>query len=1076
MLRMQGPSIPPLHTDSIACTASALLAQLQQGSLAVSSSSFQSNGARGDGVLTTPARATPAVAVLCTSQDSPCNVRFISSRFTNNTGMGASSILVKSLAESLLALTDTDLYDNTVLWLDSPPTAFPWLPPTANFLPGTFTNFPSGTVVYMPLSASPVTARLQATRTRLTRNAGVYGLVALRILEYNHPDTGLHLDLDNVTLTHHTTGAAALLAVGVENADITQLQLYDSVGTVSVPWLNYDGSSSNDSSRRDRFFLSAGALVALLLADHKPGALLAINGADLSGNSVGSALGGVLWISKYKKVFGELSSTLAEGTTVTLDRLNVTNSNCSVVAVSAIVSCISSVTVTNSYFAENKGGGLTIEVATNAAVSQSTFVRNVRPIPVDVTGKLIRASGSGAGLWLSGVQMFASVMDCRFEGNWAEVYGAAAQFSSSAGVYVYNCLAVDNSAGQGGGAFSVDSVTSFDLVQSELAGNAATIGNGGAFIGSQGGLFTFTNVLFLRNLANNSGGAVALQEQTKATFLSCRFVGNRANSVMAAGTAGGSINAPAVSGGGAVVARDLAQGLNFDQCVLEGNRAPRGAGGAVKVETSLFVELLSTRLEGNLAGTNGGAVHLTNMAASKTSTLTNATFSNNVAGLLNSWDGETGYGGAVYVETSNVLIACSRISGNTGRLGGALHARLEARVAVLGDQDEGSRCPRPLSVPDVPRATPDTAPTLYKPTGLTASTAPETLYATVFANNTAITGGAMYLQDAMLWVYDVPGAYDRWSPYGVLFANNTAASGGAVHLYSARTCTIRADFLANRADSTALTTVASAVGQPEDSLMVTAYKGKGGALAVVGSERTAVSVATSAFLANSAVSGGALYLTSSESCGDPATCYVANLQGCVMANNTALGGGGGAIYWEYPSLLNTTCAAPDTPAPSPPPPSIPPPPSFDSWHGDSPTDATASSTDAPAFPPPPNPPSPPRPPLPPSPPLPPPPPDYHRAPALDLPPLHLRACDSWSGNAALAGGYGDDVASTPFSLSMDPHYLDFYTSSSSIFANLSVRDLYGQLVSGGNGSVVIRAVSLQVRSTHYERTLYPNQR
>ncbi len=976
--------------------------------------------------------------------------------------MGASSILVKSLAESQLELTDTDLYDNNVLWLDSPPTALPWLPPTANFLPGTFTNFPAGTVVYMPLSAAPVTARLQATRSRLTRNTGVYGMVALRILEYNHPDTGLQLSLDNVTLTHHTTGAAALLAVGVEQADITQLEVYGNAGTMSVPWLNYDGSSSNDSLKRDRYFLSAGAVVALLLADHKPGASVAINGADFSSNSAGSALGGVLWISKYKKVFWELSSTLAEGTTVTLDRLNVTNSNCSIVAVSAIVSCIASVTVTNSYFAENKGGGLTVEVATTAAVSQSTFVRNVRPIPVDVTGKLIRASGSGAGLWLSGVTQFASVMECQFEGNWAEVYGGAAQFSSSAYVYVYNCSAADNSAGQGGGAFSVDSVTSFDLVQCELAGNAATVGNGGAVIGSQGGLFTFTDVLFLRNLANDSGGAVALQEQKKATFQSCRFLGNRANSLIAAGTQEDNINAPAVSGGGAVVARDVVQGLNFDQCVLQGNRAPRGAGGAVKVETTLFVELLSTLLEGNLAGTNGGAVHISNMAASKTSTLTNATFSNNVAGLLNSWNGETGYGGAVYVETSNVLIACSRISGNTGRLGGALHARLEARIAVSGDQDEGSLCPKPISVPDVPRATPGTGPTLYKPSGLTAFTAPETLYATVFSNNTAITGGAMYLQDAILWVYDVPGSYDRWSPYGVLFANNTAASGGAVHLYSARTCTIRADFIDNWASSTALKTVASAVGQPEASLMVTAYKGKGGALAVVGSERTAVRVSNSAFLTNSAVSGGAIYLTSSESCGDPASCYVANIQGCVMANNTALGGGGGAVYWEYPSLLNTTCAAPDTPAPSPPPPSIPPPPSF-SWHADSPTDASTSNPDAPAFPPPPNPPSPPRPPLPPSPPVPPPPPDYHRAPPPDLPPMHLRACDSWSGNAALAGGYGDDVASTPFSLSMDPHYLDFYTSSSPIFANLSVRDLYGQLVSGGNGSVVIRAVSLQVR-------------
>lgn len=65
-------------------------------------------------------------------------------------------------------------------------------------------------------------------------------------------------------------------------------------------------------------------------------------------------------------------------------------------------------------------------------------------------------------------------------------------------------------------------------------------------------------------------------------------------------------------------------------------------------------------------------------------------------------------------------------------------------------------------------------------------------YGTIFEGNQAVYGGAVYITQSTLWVYDAPYAdFQPLSGPGVLFKDNHAVSGGAVMLYDTQAVTVQ---------------------------------------------------------------------------------------------------------------------------------------------------------------------------------------------------------------------------------------------------------------------------------------------
>ncbi|PNH06517.1 hypothetical protein TSOC_007159 [Tetrabaena socialis] len=543
--------------------------------------------------------------------------------------------------------------------------------------------------------------------------------------------------------------------------------------------------------------------------------------------------------------------------------------------------------------------------------------------------------------------------------------GGAFRISNVATLSLTGGYYTRNTASGHGGALAVQDCGRVDAANLTLHDNTAGGSGGAAFLTHSTQLARFS----FCDLSNNTAldGSSSAAPATSATSASL-------------GAAPDSIIAPGSGGGGAVAGADLADGMQLYECSLSYNSAPYASGGAISVRNAQFLSVHACSLHANAAGASGGAVRLSNMASVQSSVIGRSELTANVAGraaasvpqspgqgqgseaepgerLTGAGSGsgsssgsgggelapgggssgaqgggqgdagDTGLGGAVYLEASILTVLCARLAGNVARSGGAIHARLESRLALLGGQEAGvSGCPPLAVLPAVPRASGAAAGTLYEPYGSTAVMSYNVSYATVFEGNAAMAGGALYVRDSTLWwagfrVYDAPG-YETWRRQGVLFANNTASTGGAALLYAVWDATLRADFVSNAAEpAAAAAAVAAALRVPAAGLAAAAGAGAGagGALAVVGSGRTRLRVSASAMLYNTAVDGGAVHLSCSEACAAPEGCYSAQLVGCVLAGNAARGGGGGGVFWEHPGLLAVACAAPPEP-PAPPPP------------------------------------------------------------------------------------------------------------------------------------------------------------
>ena len=184
---------------------------------------------------------------------------------------------------------------------------------------------------------------------------------------------------------------------------------------------------------------------------------------------------------------------------------------------------------------------------------------------------------------------------------------------------------------------------------------------------TNGGTTTFEYCSFKNNSSSNYASVYLLDgyNTSKTTFKSCTFTGNT-------GYKGGAVYVgekdtvsfenctfetnTASDCGGAVYIKAEATGT-FSNCTFKSNTASY-YGGAVYIESTGTGSFSDCTFEGNSANTRGGAID-----SSGTADITNCTFTSNSA------TSDTGYGGAINIDSGTMTISSITCSGNTATTG-----------------------------------------------------------------------------------------------------------------------------------------------------------------------------------------------------------------------------------------------------------------------------------------------------------------------------------------------------------------------------------------------------------------------
>lgn len=263
------------------------------------------------------------------------------------------------------------------------------------------------------------------------------------------------------------------------------------------------------------------------------------------------------------------------------------------------------------------GGAISIFQCSGPAITDCQFYANT------CTNYGSQAGGGGIGMCRSSNIV---VQDCTFTGNIGTAGGAICNNKIyGSGVSVYSLLnnrfysnVVAGSSPYGGAIYDDSGVVTMN-------GNVFSYNSAGYYAGgiyATGGSLTMNNNI-LSNNYSQTAGAVYISQAT-ASFVTNLFFNNICEYE-----------------GGAV---KLVDGFyTMDRCLFIGNGATNGFSGS------------------------GGSIHIyqSSFYSSHTATINNSYFSNDFCG---------GYGGAIYIWSSNVNLAGSVFYGNTsGYGGGAVH-------------------------------------------------------------------------------------------------------------------------------------------------------------------------------------------------------------------------------------------------------------------------------------------------------------------------------------------------------------------------------------------------------------------
>ncbi|GIL55405.1 hypothetical protein Vafri_10963 [Volvox africanus] len=276
---------------------------------------------------------------------------------------------------------------------------------------------------------------------------------------------------------------------------------------------------------------------------------------------------------------------------------------------------------------------------------------------------------------------------------------------------------------------------------------------------------------------------------------------------------------------------------------------------------------------------------------------------------------DPGYGGAIYAFYSTIALQTIAIFiGNSAKFGGAMAVMssptLRLLMQIYGRASEKAifTVPVDMEVAESARLAEPVLP-----------------YRMLFANNTALIGGAMYVSDTkgtaadMNLYQSIRGQETNDSRKfqtqpGILFLGNSANGGGALYLEGNGQISLKScRFVANRAvvPSTKPSDTALS-GRNLDNARAKAlpcYNGGGGGICVVGQANMTLSLSRSDLLYNGAKDGAGIYIAEGLDCIKQAGCYSVVLDQVNMAGNAAANRGGG-LFWLHEGVLQiSTCAS-----------------------------------------------------------------------------------------------------------------------------------------------------------------------
>lgn len=228
---------------------------------------------------------------------------------------------------------------------------------------------------------------------------------------------------------------------------------------------------------------------------------------------------------------------------------------------------------------------------------------------------------------------------CTFDGNSAQSGGAVYLYASVTAVTLTDSVFTNNEADADGGALvTYTSVSDMYVKRCLFEQNQAGTTGGAFYSYSTNRQVHFYECLFSDNVALHSGGSISMDFASTSFFFDfCIFIGNSAYF----SSTDGSVVGDGDGSGGAVFARALNDGIYFLGCHFMSNYAQVN-GGAFQIlvgNKNLVFDVCE--FVGNVAGDNGGSGHLTNSNSGVV--ISNCLFQSNVA---------VG-GGALHLELGN---------------------------------------------------------------------------------------------------------------------------------------------------------------------------------------------------------------------------------------------------------------------------------------------------------------------------------------------------------------------------------------------------------------------------------------
>ena len=611
----------------------------------------------------------------------------------------------------------------------------------------------------------------------------------------------------------------------------------------------------------------------------------------LEGGSSEERRGGGLYIAEY--VVASLKNSIFDGNESTQygGAVNVARGS------------VLNVTATN--FNNNKastGGAIWLYLGTSLTVSDGEFsgnsaaklggaVYSYETVKYSEITFKNNVASSGGALYVAGGA--ATVDDCIFTENNASSYGGSIYVADETELVASDVVLSGNTAIRGGAIYVGGGNTT--VKNAEFNENLAILPEGsdstaraGAVFVNSGSLYA-SNVKFVGNAADNHAGAIVTNTKNAYAYLeSVELVGNI--------TSGGNGGAIWLYGGSLVDIKGV---------VAKGNKAENGYGGVIYI-TDGSVNVISGKgvvntfggeIEGDAnAAKSGGAI-----AGVGRITVDGADFIGNSA---------TSYGGAIYT-TSELVISNSRFSGNSAKyFGGAIYVKENGSVSDGVDVADGESVIKKAGSVFISN-TAKNGGAIYLAKVEDAEKNPDhvaaiaTLEGTVFTSNTATSsGGAIYgssgslvsLAGASLTSNSSEEGGAIMLASGSMFTDNastfnlniaTAGEGGAIHSGGNITL-VGTSFTENRADADgmrggAIYLTAGALVADGISAEGNTSKGNGGAMVLTGAADSRI--VNSTFKSN--VSGnraGVIYLNGT----------VLITAGCEFSENTAVYGG--AIY------------------------------------------------------------------------------------------------------------------------------------------------------------------------------------